>query len=214
MKALLFLMGLSISVSISDNATPFVTALERDVQPSQELYQAIADQMLTEVQRSFQDMSEKEQNPLKHTGFWDRMVSGTVALATDQMAIVRTPREVAQRFFGGTITPKKGDWLTLPMRSEAVGVSARDFNDLRFVPLSNGTALLVQREQTQLVKGRKRKDGTRPVKGRHVQGELAFYLLVKSVTQDGDTDVLPTDEEFMSAVRRGFAYFLHMRVRA
>ena len=130
-----FLMSLSISISIRDHATPFVIEVGKDVTPNKELNQAVADQCLVETQRQFQNMAMQEQNPLKHTGFWNRMLSGTYATATDEAGIVRTPREVAQWFFGGTITPKAGDWLTLPMRSEAVGVSARDFNDLRFVSL-------------------------------------------------------------------------------
>jgi hypothetical protein len=203
-------MSLAVSISISDNATPFVTALERDVQPSREMYQAVAEQMLPEVQRSFQSMSEREQNALKHTGFWMRMIDGTHARWTDDAAIVSMPREVAQRYFGGTITPKNGNWLTLPMRTEAVGVSARQFDDLRFVPIGNDEALLVQRD-AQTLKHKKRRDGSRPATPGGMVGGLAFYLLVKSVTQSGNSDVLPDEEEFASAAKRGINYFLNLR---
>jgi hypothetical protein len=120
---------------------------------------------------------------------------------------------VAQRFFGGTILPIKGTYLAIPLRSEAVGKSPRDFNDLRFIPPANGVAaLLVQREQTQISYGRKRKDGSRgPVKQGKTVSEGAFYALVRSVTQRGNDDVLPTDEEFGAAATQGIESFIKAR---
>jgi hypothetical protein len=203
-------MSLTLSISISDTATEFITSLERDVQPSREMNQSVAEQMLVEVKRTFQNMFDKEENVLKSTGFWMYMNSNTFPYSTDDAAMVSMPRPVAQRYFGGTITPKAGDWLTLPLRSEAVGVSARDFNDLRFVPIGNDRALLVQKDQTQISQGRKREDGTR--KEVHTEvGGMAFYLLVKSVTQAGNSDILPSYEEFASAAKRGINYFLKLR---
>lgn len=46
--------------------------------------------------------------------------------------------------YGMTITPKKAKYLTIPSHPSAKGKSPRDFNDLFFIPTSNGNGLLAR----------------------------------------------------------------------
>jgi hypothetical protein len=202
-------MSFSVQVTINDGATPFIQELKVDCQPSQELYQRIADQATALVQQKFRDNDDNYQSPF-HTGFWGDMRAGTFAVATDEMATVRMPRPVAQRFFGGTITPVSGTYLTIPLRQEAAGRKITTFNDLRFIPAGNGSLLAVQKDGFKTVRGRKRKDGSRPEKQEAIGG-LALYLLVASVTQRGNPDVLPDDYGFAAAAYRGISGFLKAR---
>lgn len=69
--------------------------------------------------------------------------------------------------YGATIKPKKGKYLAIPLTKEAEAAgSPREFNDLRFVPASNGNLLMVRDK-----KGANGKTGSE-----------AMYLLTKSVT--------------------------------
>jgi hypothetical protein len=211
-KPLLFTaMSLSILIATRNSATPFIETIGTKLRPGASLHRYIADEAMAEVQERFVSLAGSNRGTLGHSGFWNRMLSGTTALADESAAIVRMPREVAQRFFGGTIRPSGGkNWLTLPMRSEAYNVSARTLNDLRFVPLGGDRALLVQREQTQFkrVTRGKKKGEINPKSRTHIAGGLAFYLLVKSVTQQGNRDVLPTDAVFAAAAKRGIQSYI------
>lgn len=204
-------MSLTIQITQQDGAGPFVAELSEDIQPSTELHRYIADEAHYEVQQRFLALAETNRGVLGHSGFWNRMLSGTSALADETAAMVRMPREVAQRYFGGTITPQGGKtYLTIPARSEAYGKSARQFNDLRFVPFRSGAAALVQRDQTELTffKSGKRKG---QIKDAKETGGAVFFWLVKSVTQRGNSEVLPDDETFAGAIVRGIESFLEAR---
>src|SRR5690606_12362507 len=56
---------------------------------------------------------------------------------------------IAQRYYGGTITAKNAQYLTLPAIAEAHGKRAREFPDLDFAVL-DGRAALVRRAQTRI----------------------------------------------------------------
>ncbi len=124
--------------------------------------------------------------------FWNRMISSTIAVATDDAALVRMPGEMRLRVKGGTVKPTTTKYLTIPATKEAYGKSARQFNDLRFAPLfgkGKGGAL-IQRDQTKL---KKKKDGSY-APGQTVGGKV-FYWLKPEVTIRGDRTLLPRDSD-------------------
>ena len=127
-------------------------------------------------------------------------------------------RGIRQRYFGGTITPKNTKWLTIPARPEAYGHRAKEFGFLIAIfgdNLGAGAGALVARQDTQIAKmSGKNKGKMRGVKmlvgddkkkyiaesGTQGEGGV-WYWLVKSVTQDPDPSVLPSNDWIADAAR-------------
>ena len=182
----------------------FLQRVERVPAARQELNQYIADAATALTRRQFAaNASRGNRHGWHSTGFWQRMAGGTVAIAEEDAALVRMPREVAQRRFGGMLTPQGGKkFLAIPAREEAYGITARDFPGLRFIPTGPDSAMLVQAAQSPL-RYRKNKDGEKKAVQTKEVGGGVFYFLVKSATQAADESVLPTDEEYLAAARAG-----------
>ena len=201
-------MSLTLKIETKDYASETLHRLEASLKQPQQLNQYVADSCTAITRSLFAQLGVMPNaHAWKPTGFWRRMAAGTVAVATGDAATVRMPRKVAQRYFGGTLTPTGGrKWLAIPARQEPYGIMARDFPGLKFVPLGRDRAMLVQETQTVKAKGaRKRKDGS----FRTLQvGGGAFYFLVKSVTQTGDKSVLPSDQAYFAAARAGLNAYI------
>ncbi len=206
-------MSLTISFTLRDDVTPFVHRVRTDIRPNRTMHRYMADEARAEVRSNFAILAGEEHNAMgaPSSGFWQRMIDGTVALSTEEAAIVRMPREIAQRFYGGPISPIAGKYLAIPARTEAYNKSPRQFDDLRFVPLGPGRGMLVQRAQTQLTpfKSGKRKG---QIKSVEETGGGVFYWLVSGVTQRPNPRVLPANEVLGAAALRGFGTYLQTLV--
>jgi len=92
------------------------------------------------------------------------VVNGKITITVKQIGI-------RQRYYGGVITPKNAKRLTIPLRPEARGKRASEFQNLYI----RGKAL-----------------------GRDVGGSFqALYALVTRVTQKADPTVLPDNEKML-----------------
>lgn len=201
-------MSLTLTIEAKDYASETLRGIDAALQQPQTLHQYIADACTAITRRLFaENGSRPNRNNWKPTGFWQRMAGGTVAVATPEAAIVRMPREVAQRYFGGTLSPTGGrKFLAIPAREEAAGISPRDLPGLKFIRTGPDNAVLVQEDQTVKAKGaRARKDGS--FRTEQIGGGV-FYFLVRSVTQTGDKSVLPGDEEYLAAAKGGLNAYL------
>jgi hypothetical protein len=92
-------------------------------------------------------------------------------------------RRFAQKLYGGTITPKNADALTIPESPEAYGRTAGTFE------AETGLKLFVVK-----IGGTKANDFENAILAAHENGKSGFtveYLLTKSVTQQADADALP-----------------------
>jgi hypothetical protein len=119
------------------------------------------------------------------------MLASTKSGADSTGGFIRMPREVALRAFGGVIRAKKSKFLAIAARGESYGKSPRQFNDLRFVPRRGRPGgMLVQNDQTQLVRYSRGKSKGQ-VKERREVGGLVMYWLVPQVTIQGSDAVLP-----------------------
>ncbi len=100
----------------------------------------------------------------------------------------------AQRLFGGTIYPTGGrKFLTIPARSEAYGKRAGEFKDLEILFGRGGRPVaLIQRQHTK-IKRQGNQHGSKTVEAK-TEGGGVFFWLVRSVTQQPDPSVLPTEE--------------------
>ena len=124
-------------------------------------------------------------------------------------AFIITQIGLAQRWLGGVIRAGQGEssysgkatqYLAITARAEAYGLPPKNFDDLQFVPLKGGRAMLVQALQTKLKFGRKNKAGVRKVSGTTVGGLVMFWL-VKEVDQKPDPTVMPEQEQIAEAAR-------------
>lgn len=201
-----------VSISIVDDTTPFVQRLALALNGGDRLNRAMVNAALPVFQRHFRALAATNRNPYGvRSGFWNRMLSGTKAIANESEAVIRMPREMALRYFGGTVTPKKSKFLAIPARAEAYNKSPRDFSDLRFAILPVGGPVLIQNEQTR-VKFRKGKGGIKTIQGETTGGGV-YYWLRRSATIRGDSGVLPTEQEIMTAVRTGLTSYLAFQSR-
>lgn len=112
------------------------------------------------------------------TGFYSEAQSAVQQpnIESDGFSVSINQRGLAQRIFGGPITPTTGTYLTIPARAESYGKRAGEFDNLKFILFPSGLAALVSKDEDA-----------------HEGG--VYYWLVKSVVQQADPSVLPTEEE-------------------
>lgn len=110
------------------------------------------------------------------TNFYAQAARGTQSeLRADGFVLGINQVGIRQRYQGGPITPKQAKFLTIPMSAAAHGKRAREFPDLKFAIVPGvGRAL--------------------------VRGDEVMYRLSKGVNQKADADVLPTEEQFITAM--------------
>lgn len=90
---------------------------------------------------------------------------------------------IALRLLGGTVKPRKGKYLTIPVADEALGKRVGEFDDL--------TWIFNKRTQTGVVLR---------------QGKV-LYALTRSTTHKPDPTVLPTTDVLQTAVTKALGVF-------
>ena len=108
---------------------------------------------------------------------------------------------LALRVFGGTIVPQTVDMLSIPISPVSYGHVPSDFPNLFLVRTVRGAYLVQRGEQVSEATGRMigagRGQGGNI--GRRLRADLIFlFKLAPSVTQTGDRDVLPADDEYIA----------------
>lgn len=134
------------------------------------------------LRRHFTTLDQERPNQLggRRTHFYGqarRGVQQPELVGGDGVKVEIDKLGIAQRYFGGTIEREDGGLLTIPVNPAAYGHRAREF-DLTPIYFGDGSGILV--------------DDTNP-ESRGGIGEV-FYRLVRSVHQDPDPSVLPSDE--------------------
>ena len=121
---------------------------------------------------------------------------------------------IAQRYYGGTITPTPGHkFLTIPVDPDAYGRSAREFDNLSIqYGLSKGgkprPMFLVQDNGYRYTTKKNRKTGVKEVTDATWQGGKIMYYLALSVTQKADPTVLPPDDLINQASMESITRYL------
>jgi hypothetical protein len=191
---------MNVTITAIDKATPGLMRLRAAMSASLQRNSRVANAALPVFRARLQHMAATNHNPFGVPGgFWNRMLSGTRAGATEQEAYIAMPAEVGLRVHGGTVRPKAKQYLAIPARGEAYGQSPRDFANLKVVRFyGSGALALVQKAETVRKKGaRKRKDGSYATE--RVGGGV-FYWLKKSATIAANPDILPTPAEVSDTV--------------
>jgi len=186
---------IAIKIDISDQATPVIRAIGRAVRPDS-LNPIVGRSAVNTFREHLFGVDRARPNALggSRTHFYAAAARGThfdvlpdgVMLSVNQVGI-------RQRVVGGTITPKKAKYLTIPARAEAHGKRASEFNDLVVVFGAGGRPVALARASQSLI-GHKRDKVTGHVTGATKRGsaggEILFWLR-KSVTQQADPSVVP-----------------------
>jgi len=193
---------MSISVDIRDRATGGIKGLVAGLSVGN-VNPAIG----AGVTKLFQDHylalpSNKSSWP--STNFWARAARATHwTLLADGVVISTSQQGVLQRYYGGEIKPVNAKHLAIPARAEAYGKLPREFNDLSVAFKSEGGKptpfALVQNQQTPTTIVRKGKKTS--VEHGEAIGGAVFFWLVKSVNQQGDPNIIPSDQEIGDAAQ-------------
>jgi|GEM_PF-5881996 len=153
------------------------------------------------------------------TGFYEKFARGVLCIPTENGVAVVIPPQIIQgrvvglgmRVFGGTITPQTVKMLAIPISPVSYGHVPGEFPNLFLLKTVKGDYLCQRGEEVSDKTGRIRQVGKSGLKGnvgRRINSNLVFlFKLVSSVTQDGNRDVLPSDEKLLQtaidAVGRG-----------
>lgn len=108
---------------------------------------------------------------------------------------------IRQRYFGGTIKPKKaGGFLTIPVAPEAYGKRAREFSNLEIVFGKNGEPIALATKATAATADTVSKRG-KVIPGQGARLGQIMFRLVRKVTQRPDPTILPSPEVIGAAVK-------------
>jgi hypothetical protein len=158
------------------------------------------------VQKHFEGLPPNRSFPGETSGFWKQASRSTNLVVGDDVAIVSVNKlGVRQRLLGGELHPT-GDkkYLAIPARAEAYGKTPGDFDNLRFAILGRFGAVLIEAERTDLgLPGRgtkRKKPGTR-VKNKGETGGAVMFWLKRSVTQEGNPNIIPSKETINRVVK-------------
>ncbi len=174
--------GVTITAQMKDLATPGLQRLAAAVQRP-DVRKVMGRAIGNRLRRHFSRLDGERANKLggTRTHFYGQARRGVQQpdLTSDGLKVAINNVGIAQRYFGGTITPRNAKWLTLPVHPQAYGHRAREFGDLQFVPLEDGRRAMLMRPNPDSPTG---------------IGEV-FFLLVRRVHQEPDPSVLPTSDE-------------------
>lgn len=198
-------MGTNIQIE-RDAATPVFNALYNSLSNGRrEFLAVIASRVERRLKRHFREResgdSKRRQRGWPQRHFWASVERATqiASLTTDYATIAIASAPFAFKLRGGTITPKRGSYLSIPLRAEAYAAgSPRDWgratsgSSRRLVPIRSRSGGLVLAE----------------VFAGSGQGIRAQYLLVRSVTQPADPRALPAQAEMNKEIESASRQFL------
>ena len=180
-------MGVEIDITIDDKATESITALMAalSTENRSDLMHVAGQASLVSMQEYYGEFNTKGGwiNPSlpthgagrKSTGFGNTITEGWNVANADASGFTLNNGApwLSHKISGGTIKPKSGKFLTIPLVPEAHGVRARDYPGKTFFA---GRAIMETLPSGEI----------RPV-----------YALVKSVTQKPTKGALPDEEVYL-----------------
>jgi len=168
---------ISFKVQIKDNATPKTEALRRAYERGVHL-KIMADSGANVVKDHFIDLDRARHRGTTSFSFYGRAARATSHRVQNGSAIVAIDHEgIGLRRFGGTIRPRSGKYLTIPVDHQAHGKRVREFG--------NAIEWRINRRK-----------GTGVV----LLGGKVLYALTKKATHKPDPSVLPTKQQIAQHV--------------
>lgn len=200
---------MSNEVAVHDYATPLLReALTTLTTGRRALLMSVAGAARQRLRRHFRERqagdSKRKRKGWAPKYFWSGSRGQSVeentqigSVTSDRATLVISATGFAQKVHGGTITPKRGKYLAIPLRAEAYAAgSPREWDnatlrsELRLVPIrsKNGNLFLAQVGGGDFA-GALGVSGIRPM-----------YLLVRKVEQKADPRALPADTEIGAVI--------------
>jgi hypothetical protein len=190
-------VSFGIKIDVTDQASPAVKAVTRALKPDR--LNPVVGRSANNAYRTYLfALNASRANKLggKRSNFYTGAARAThFDVVPDGVIISISQVGIAQRFFGGRITPKKSKYLTIPARAESYGKRAGEFPDLELLYNRRGQPYALARIQKTNIgyrKGQVFNKGT-------VGGEILFWL-VKETNQQPDPTVLPPDAQVYEAI--------------
>jgi hypothetical protein len=183
----------SYDISITDHATPAIRRV-MELGQTRQLNQVLGRAAVNLLRQHFFNLDKERPNQLggQRTHFWAAAArSTTFTEEPDGVTVSIDKVGVQQRWRGGEIHAVKSTYLTIPARAEYHGKHAREFDNLVFVILKRGGPALVEAEANVLRKGKRK--GQTVLKPKELTGGAVAYWLRRSVYQNADPSVLPTE---------------------
>lgn len=185
-----------MQTSVHDRATPVVVAVGDSVRPER-IKPTIGRAVVNAFQRHLRAVNASRPNALggRRTNFYNAAAGGThFDILPDGVMISVNQVGLRQRVRGGTISPTRRKFLTVPAVAEAHGKRASEFDDLTVVfgvrgqPIALAHALFRRTRQQLRGLAPLHRLGTTRSGNRH--GGIVFWLRTQ-VTQPPDPSVVP-----------------------
>lgn len=184
-------MAVDLTVTVNDQATPFLAEVQRALTDLTEVNQAMAasveDGTAEHVRKAASTRHETASKlGARPTGYLTRRADLTEGRATAQGVTVSVTGAIFRRAFGPvTVKGRERKFLTIPWRAEAYGRRAGEFGDKAFFVYRSkrGQAFLAKRSESGRI-------------------EL-YYLLKRSVVLPQDRGLLPSEEAFGGMMETG-----------
>lgn len=130
----------------------------------------------------------------KPTGYLTKRAELIEGTGDAQQATLKLTGHIFKRAFGPvTVRARQGKMLTIPMRAEAYGRRAREFDDLFIIRAKQGRAFLARKV---------------------AEGRVQFLYLLKSVVVlPQDRGLLPSDAQFQQLGELAARGYLRKRLR-
>lgn len=197
-----------IQILINDRGTlEQLGRMQEQLQNPEALLKVIGRRGANELKKHFRDRNQKG-NKLggRRTNFWRQIADSVNAPVTEGGSRVRISiahPHFAQKVFGGPITPKRRQALTIPVAPEAHGRTV---------------AVFQQETGIQLFRLKKKGGGFTNLLAGAVGSSAdkfkVYYVLVKSVAQDPDPDALPERNKFRLAIMETANEMLQRQIKS
>ena len=176
-------MSYGLNIRIEDTASSNLAAVHEAFAKGRHL-PVMARAAANEVKENFRVLGQKRHRAAAPFSFYARARGATSSGVDGGKAYVSIDHEgIALRLLGGTVKPRKGKYLTIPVDDAAIGKRVGEFTGLTWlINRRKGTGVVLQ------------------------QGKV-LYALTKSTTHKPDPTVLPTTEVLQTAVTKSLGEF-------
>lgn len=196
------MINLSITVP-KDTATAAMNALRQGLE-NEQLLPVLGRSAANSVRANFDELESSRPNKLGGTRqhYYSGARSATSFVVEGDKAVIGIAQVgIRLRYFGGTVRAGVGNsyitgnptkYLTIPVTPEAYGHRAADFPDLVVLWGRNGPYALGRKNQGSIARG-----------GSTESSEVLFAL-TPHVEIPGDETMLPSSDDFRSAIKEDF----------
>jgi len=185
------MIGIIIDLSGGEALERSLETIANQVQRPAALLKAVGHRGVNELKAHFRSR-DTIPNKLggRRTRFWrqvEKQTQSPVLVGDRTVTISINHPAIAQKVFGGRITPKQANWLTIPVDPEAHG---------------RPVAVFQQETGIKLFRLRKKGGGLSNLLAGLESGKRlkVFYVLSKGVDQERDPEALPPEDKFVDAL--------------